>query len=167
MPDDSEWPRSCIRQVTGLSYKGITIQAILHLSLRVDSTPSTRVPPAMRTHAITACSLLAATLAAAVPIFEQVPLFEGAMHHPLNSKPVSSNGEAYVATFGSSHLSEWCASSKQQFLEDLKAGKAQDWIIVTGNEAGGASNLGPGRSRARQVGRQENIRLIMYTTCIC
>jgi len=40
-----------------------------------------------------------------------------------------------------SHLSEWCALSKQDFLDDLRKGKAQDWQIVMGNEAGDLDSL--------------------------
>ena len=46
-----------------------------------------------------------------------------------------------VVTYGASHLSEWCALSKIHFLEDLKSNTANDWIVVMGNEAGGASGL--------------------------
>ena len=45
-----------------------------------------------------------------------------------------------VVTYGASHLSEWCALSKIHFLEDLKSNTANDWIVVMGNEAGGASS---------------------------
>ena len=38
---------------------------------------------------------------------------------------------------GASHLSEWCRLSKEHFLYDVKHNRAQDWIVVTGNEAGG------------------------------
>lgn len=91
----------------------------------------------MLVHAFAACSLAAATLAAALPVIDQVPLFEGTLH-PVNRQWSASKDEAYTATFGGSHLSEWCALSKQHFLSDLKKNKAQEWIIVMGNEAGGA-----------------------------
>jgi hypothetical protein len=91
----------------------------------------------MLVHSLAAYSLAAATLAAALPVFDQVPLFEGTLH-PVNTRWSASKDEAYTATFGGSHLSEWCALSKEHFLQDLKKNKAQDWVIVTGNEAGGA-----------------------------
>jgi hypothetical protein len=92
-----------------------------------------------------ACTVLSVNLAVALPVFEQqVPLFQTGPYY--ESTNVQNNaGESiaetapYIATFGASHLSEWCALSKQHFLDDVKANKAQDWIIVTGNEAGGAS----------------------------
>lgn len=108
----------------------------------------------MLTHTIAACSLLAAaSLSAALPVIDnQVPLlFQGsssssAHYHPLNAKSSYDSDKEYTATFGASHLSEWCAQSKQHFLRDLKNNKAQDWVVVTGNEAGG--ELGIPFSRA-------------------
>lgn len=55
----------------------------------------------------------------------------------------SSSGTATLAsdgsadTLGASHLSDWCAISKEKFLRDLHEGTAEDWILVMGNEAGG------------------------------
>lgn len=101
----------------------------------------------MLSHTIAACSLLAASLTAALPVLDQVPLLfqqdeqHPAAHHPLNAEHLYSSDTDYVATFGASHLSEWCALSKQHFLRDLKANKAHDWVVVTGNEAGGWDNI--------------------------
>lgn len=101
----------------------------------------------MLKHTLAACSLLAAaSLSAALPVIDdEVPLlFQGSgsvasHHHPLNAKTSYDSDSEYTATFGASHLSEWCAESKQHFLRDLKNNKAQDWVVVTGNEAGGAA----------------------------
>lgn len=99
----------------------------------------------MLTHSIAACTFLAAaTLSAALPVAEQqVPLlFQGESssehhYHPLSAETAYDSDNEYEATFGASHLSEWCALSKKHFLSDLKKNKAQDWVVVTGNEAGG------------------------------
>lgn len=37
-----------------------------------------------------------------------------------------------------SHLSEWSRQAKADFLADMRANKADDWVIVLGNEGGGA-----------------------------
>lgn len=38
---------------------------------------------------------------------------------------------------GVGHFSEWSKSTKRDFIDDVRAGKAQDWVIVMGNEGGG------------------------------
>lgn len=56
------------------------------------------------------------------------------------ASPDSHRGQD--GSFGASHLSEWCRLSKEHFLYDVKHNRAQDWIVVTGNEAGGTLNQG-------------------------
>lgn len=38
---------------------------------------------------------------------------------------------------GVGHFSQWSKSTKRAFVDDVRAGKAQDWVIVMGNEGGG------------------------------
>lgn len=40
-----------------------------------------------------------------------------------------------------SHLSQWCAESKRDFLKALKDGPANEWVIVVGNEAADTDSL--------------------------
>lgn len=40
-----------------------------------------------------------------------------------------------------SHLSEWTRTSGSDFITALKADKAQDWIVVTGNEGGDLDSM--------------------------
>lgn len=37
---------------------------------------------------------------------------------------------------GTGHLSDWSRTTKNAFLDALRANDANDWIIVLGNEAG-------------------------------
>lgn len=39
------------------------------------------------------------------------------------------------------HFSEWSRATKKEFLIDWEAGKASDWTIVQGNEAGGLDSM--------------------------
>jgi len=72
--------------------------------------------------------------------FDQLPLTP----HILDAQPPKTGfNPAEKSKFGQSHLSEWCALSKDHFLEDLKKGDAGEWIFVMGNEAGGAFHRPP------------------------
>lgn len=50
--------------------------------------------------------------------------------------------------FGASHLSEWCALSKANFLQAIHDGDAHEWTVVMGNEAGGMSKASKFSARA-------------------
>lgn len=93
--------------------------------------------------------LVTTSLVLALPRYAQLPLLNTAeltlsdnskSSSGRNNVDDSDQGSEYIATFGASHLSEWCALSKQHFLQDLKHEKAHDWVVVTGNEAGGESS---------------------------
>lgn len=38
---------------------------------------------------------------------------------------------------GVGHFSEWSKSTKRDFIDDVRAGKADEWVVVMGNEGGG------------------------------
>lgn len=40
---------------------------------------------------------------------------------------------------GVGHFSEWSKSTKRDFIDDVRAGNAHEWVIVMGNEGGGES----------------------------
>lgn len=38
---------------------------------------------------------------------------------------------------GVGHFSEWSKATKRNFIDDVSAGKADNWTVVMGNEGGG------------------------------
>jgi hypothetical protein len=85
----------------------------------------------MRSWTVRSLVLLAWT-AAALPLLQwdrptQLPLLSSAV----------DDGVRTDAASRLSHLSEWCALSKRNFMDDLARNKASEWIMVMGNEAGG------------------------------
>ncbi|RSH89547.1 hypothetical protein EHS25_002098 [Saitozyma podzolica] len=89
----------------------------------------------MRSWTVRSLVLLAWT-AAALPLLQwdrptQLPLLSSAV----------DDGVRTDAASRLSHLSEWCASSKRNFMDDLARNKASEWIMVMGNEAGDLDSM--------------------------
>lgn len=58
---------------------------------------------------------------------------------PSYGKPLSYDVDPsyWAAEEGVGHFSEWSKGTKRAFVDDVRAGKASDWVIVMGNEGGG------------------------------
>jgi hypothetical protein len=46
-----------------------------------------------------------------------------------------------VTEEGVGHFSEWSKSTKRDFVDDVRAGNAHEWVIVMGNEGGGECKM--------------------------
>lgn len=42
---------------------------------------------------------------------------------------------------GVGHFSEWSKSTKRQFVDEIRAGKASEWVVVMGNEGGDLDSM--------------------------
>lgn len=45
----------------------------------------------------------------------------------------------WLAEEGVGHFSEWSKATKRMFIDDVRADRANEWIVVMGNEGGGES----------------------------
>jgi hypothetical protein len=43
----------------------------------------------------------------------------------------------WTAEEGVGHFSEWSKDTKRTFIDEVRDGKASEWVIVMGNEGGG------------------------------
>lgn len=59
---------------------------------------------------------------------------------------------------GVGHFSEWSACVKEWFLSDVKAGRASNWTIVLGNEAGDLDSLAAAFGYAYHLGHVDPSR---------
>lgn len=51
--------------------------------------------------------------------------------------PYDADLTYWTAEEGVGHFSEWSKSTKRNFIDDVRDGKASEWTIVMGNEGGG------------------------------
>lgn len=58
---------------------------------------------------------------------------------PTYAKALSYDADPtyWASEEGVGHFSQWSKATKRQFVDDVRAGKAQDWVLVMGNEGGG------------------------------
>lgn len=70
------------------------------------------------------------------------PLCASAFLPTYTKSPAYDTDPTYwTAEEGVGHFSEWSKSTKRSFVDDVRDGKAQEWVLVMGNEGGGKSSL--------------------------
>lgn len=87
--------------------------------------------PVMRWYLVIA-SVLSIVAAAPSP----VPF--SSTYNELNSYDVEKD---YWSLEGVGHFSEWSKSTKRQFVDEVRAGRASEWVVVMGNEGGDLDSM--------------------------
>jgi hypothetical protein len=78
--------------------------------------------------------------------------------HQLVFAPDDNGAPPSTLEQGVGHFSEWSACVKEWFLADVRAGRASNWTIVLGNEAGDLDSLAAAFSYAYHLGHVDPSR---------
>jgi hypothetical protein len=78
-------------------------------------------------------------LAALAAVFRFTSALPGGPDHQiLLDANVNSALQPLPSQNGTGHFSDWSRQTKLEFLQALSSNQANDWVLVMGNEAGGA-----------------------------